>query len=261
MELHFQKFGNGQKILLAFHGIGQDFLCFQQFGETFGDTYTTYAFDLPFHGKSLNNHPINGIITKNIWKDFLNSFLHQNKIDSFSIVGFSMGGRFALATLEAFPEKVENLILIAPDGISEHPIYAFATHFNLTRRLFKYVIFKEDKLLVLTKLFAKMRIVPESSIRFAHRMLDTPRKKKQVFESWTGFRHLKFNMSTLAKIIHSRNIKVSIFTGKYDTILPTKQVLPLSQKLPNVQMIILEAGHTKMLEKVVEYLQMNDKII
>ena len=261
MELHFQKIGNGQKILLAFHGIGQDFLCFQQFGETFADTYTIYAFDLPFHGKSFNNHPIDGIITKDIWKHFLKSFLEQHNIDSFSIIGFSMGGRFALGTLEAFPDKIERLILIAPDGISEHPIYAFATHFNLTRRLFKYVIFKEDKLLVLTKLFAKMRIVPESSIRFAHKMLDTPLKKKQVFESWTGFRHLKFDMSKLAEIINSQKIKVSIFTGKYDTILPTKQVLPLSQKLPNAQMITLEAGHTKMLEKVVEYLQNEDNML
>ena len=265
MKLYFQKIGNGQKILLAFHGIGQDFLCFQHFAETFGDVYTIYAFDLPFHGKSIvdnvNQLSQNEVITKSIWKDYLTTFLTENKIETFSVIGFSMGGRFTLATVEAFPKRIESMTLVSPDGISEHPIYAFATRFSLTRKVFKYVIFQEDKLLSFTKFFAKMRIVPESSIRFAHRMLDTPTKKKQVFQSWTGFRYLKFNLKKLAEQINNENIKVTIFTGKYDTILPSEKVLPLATKLPNVQLITLEAGHTKILDKVVEYLKKNDKML
>lgn len=265
MKLYFQKIGNGQKILLAFHGIGQDFLCFQQFAETFGGVYTIYAFDLPFHGKNIvenaNELPINQVFTKSIWKDFLITFLTENQIQRFSVIGFSMGGRFALATVEAFPKKIESMILVSPDGISEHPIYAFATGFRLTRKVFKYVLFHEEKLLSFTKFIAKMRIVPESSVRFALRMLDTQTKKNQVFQSWTGFRLLKFNIRKLAQIINEEHIKVSIFTGKYDTILASKKVLPLSTKLQQVDLVILEAGHTRMLEKVVDYLKKNDKIL
>ncbi|MBB6002178.1 alpha/beta fold hydrolase [Arcicella rosea] len=265
MKLYFQKIGNGQKILLAFHGIGQDFLCFQHFAETFGDVYTIYAFDLPFHGKSIvenaNQLLTNQVLTKSIWKDFLITFLTENQIKTFSVIGFSMGGRFALATVEAFPKQIESMTLVSPDGISEHLIYSFATRFRLTRKVFKYVLFQEEKLLSFTKFFAKMHIVPESSIRFAHRMLDTQTKKKQVFQSWTGFRFLKFNIRKLAQLINDEKIKVNIFTGKYDTILPSEKVLPLATKLPNAHLITLEAGHTKILEKVIEYLKKTNKIL
>ena len=46
----------------------------------------------------------------------IREFLRKENISRFDVAGFSMGGRFALATLEAFPEKIGNVFLIAPDG-------------------------------------------------------------------------------------------------------------------------------------------------
>lgn len=252
MKLHFQKIGNGQKILLAFHGIGQDFLCFKTFAETFADTYTTYCFDLPFHGKS--QFPANEVTTKNAWKDFLSNFLEENQISNFSIIGFSMGGRFALATLEAFSTQIDKLILIAPDGISEHPLYQMATRFKLSRLIFKTLIFHHQYFLLVATLLAKLRLVPQKAIRFALKMLDSTEKQQQVYYSWLGFRELNFKMSYIAKLILQEKIEVFIFVGKYDAILPPKQILPLSKKLSDVRLVILETGHTKLVEKSISYL-------
>jgi len=44
-------------------------------------------------------------------------FLGKEKIELFAVVGFSLGGKFALATLEAFTDKVTKVVLLAPDGI------------------------------------------------------------------------------------------------------------------------------------------------
>ena len=147
MNLHYQKIGNGKKILLSFHGMGQDFLCFQKFAQTFENQYTTYLFDLPYHGKSGgidgNNYVENEVITKEIWKEYLEKFLQESQIQTFSIIAFSMGGRFALATVEAFAERIEELILLAPDGITEDPKYVLATRYGFTRKflspLFKMI--------------------------------------------------------------------------------------------------------------------------
>lgn len=252
MKLHFQKIGNGQKILLAFHGIGQDFLCFKTFAETFSDTYTTYCFDLPFHGKSQFSE--NEVISKDDWKQFLTIFLAKNHISQFSMIGFSMGGRFALATLEGFFTQIDKIILIAPDGISEHPLYRIATRFKLTRQLFKTIIFQYKYFLFMAKVLSKLRIVPEKAIRFALKMLDSPEKQKQVYSSWLGFRELTFKMSYIAKLIHQENIEVLIFVGKFDAILPQKQILPLSKKLSEVRLVLLETGHTKLVEKTTTFL-------
>ena len=104
MNLHYQKIGHGKKILLSFHGMGQDFLCFQKFAQTFDNQYTIYLFDLPYHGKSGgingNNYVENEVITKEIWEEYLGEFLQESQIQTFSIIAFSMGGRFALATVD-----------------------------------------------------------------------------------------------------------------------------------------------------------------
>ena len=47
-------------------------------------------------------------IFKKIWKEYVDKFLQENQIQKFSIISFSMGGRFALVTLEAFSERIEN---------------------------------------------------------------------------------------------------------------------------------------------------------
>lgn len=252
MKLHFQKIGNGQKILLAFHGIGQDFLCFKTFAEAFSDTYTIYCFDLPFHGKS--QFPTDTVITKEDWRVFLKTFLGENHIRQFSIIGFSMGGRFALATLEGFSTQIDKVILIAPDGVSEHPLYRIATRFKFTRQLFKTVIFQHKYFFFVAKILSKLKLVPEKAIRFALKMLDSTEKQQQVYCSWLGFRELTFNMSYITTLIRKENIEVLIFVGKFDAILPLKQILPLSKKLSEVRLVILETGHTKLVEKATSFL-------
>ena len=61
-------------------------------------------------------------------------------------------------------------------------------------------------------------------------------------------------MSYIAKLILQEKIEVFIFVGKYDAVLPPKQILPLSKKLSDVRLVILETGHTKLVEKSISYL-------
>ncbi|HEV7381123.1 MAG TPA: alpha/beta hydrolase, partial [Dyadobacter sp.] len=181
-NLHYHKLGHGPNTLLAFHGIGQDGVsCFQPFVENLGDHYTIYAFDLFFHGES--NPPNTGkklsdpeLITKEIWKDTITDFLQKNDITRFDIAGFSMGGRFALATLESYPDRIDKAFLIAPDGVSEHPLYTLASRFPLTRSLFRWSMQKPVLFFRTAELLAKVKIVHSSLIRFTQHVLNTPEK-------------------------------------------------------------------------------------
>ena len=252
MNLHYQKIGKSDKILLAFHGMGQDFSCFQKFAQTFENQYTTYLFDLPFHGKSKINQTI---ITKEIWREYLEVFLHENQIENFSIISFSMGGRFALATLEAFTERIENTILLAPDGITEDPFYYGATRFGFTRNIFKKVLKNNHKFHGFAGFLTRMGIVHESVLKFAKIMVDTPEKQEQLYKSWVGFRALNFNIEKLAQLINNQDINLKIFMGKYDKLLPIHNVYPLTKRLNNTKLIILESTHGRLVEKTVEYLK------
>ena len=254
MNLHYQKIGKSDKILLAFHGMGQDFSCFQKFAQTFENQYTTYLFDLPFHGISEVNETI---ITKEIWREYLIRFLQENQIKNFSITSFSMGGRFALATLEAFSERIENVLLLAPDGITEDPFYYGATRFNFTRNIFKKVLKNNHKFYGFAKILSRVGIVHESVLKFAKIMVDTPQKQEQLYQSWVGFRTLNFNIEKLAQLLNNQEVKVLIFMGKYDKLLPIHNVYPLTKRLKNAELITLESTHGRLVEKTIEYLKSN----
>lgn len=254
MNLHYQKIGKSDKILLAFHGMGQDFSCFQKFAQTFDNQYTTYLFDLPFHGKSRLNETT---ITKEVWKEYIDKFLQENQIQKFSIISFSMGGRFALATIEAFSQKIENIYLLAPDGITKNLFYAGATQFNFTRNIFIKMLENNHKFHGFADFLVRMGIVHESVLKFAKIMVDTPVKYEQLYKSWIGFRYLKFDIKKIAQLINNQGIIVKVFIGKHDKLLTINHVFPLTKRLKNAELIILEATHGRLVEKMTNYLADN----
>src|SRR5690349_5025567 len=108
--------------MLAFHGFGQGKEAFSTFGEALSSDYTLYSFDLFFHGKSEWNYEEEPL-EKEFWSEIIQRFLKEQDIRSFSVVGYSMGGKFALATVEAFPTHVKEVYLLAPVGIWISPWY------------------------------------------------------------------------------------------------------------------------------------------
>ena len=49
VNLHYYKFGNGEKKMLCFHGYGMHGKQFKIFEQPLGSKYTFYGFDLFFH--------------------------------------------------------------------------------------------------------------------------------------------------------------------------------------------------------------------
>ena len=252
MVLNYHKIGNGAKILLAFHGIGQDFSCFMHFAEVFSERYTTYLFDLPFHGKHIHQDLF--VVTKQLWKDSLVQFLEKENIQEFDVIGFSIGGRFALATFEAFAARINHVLLLAPDGIKVNPLYRLATGSKLGRWGFRRVIAHQPTFMKIGNSLQKLGIVSKSTVRMADFMLGTPLKQKQIFHAWIGFKGLQFDIPKLIQLAQRFQTKFSFFVGRYDQLLPPQQILPLSKYVQKQQTVLLDTGHTKLVDKVVTYL-------
>jgi len=246
--LHFIKSGSGSKVLLAFHGFGQDHKSFNRLFEKLSLHYTIYAFDIFFHGKSEWNKGEEPL-EKYFWKSLLSKFLQHYQIDRFSVLGFSMGGKFALASLEAFPEKVDSIFLLAPDGIKTSAWYSLATYPFALRHLFKSMISKPNRFHQIANLAFKTGIIDKGILRFAESQMNTEDKRKQVYYSWIVFRHLKFSMNEIAPIINSNNISLTIVVGKYDKIITAKNMNRLLKKLKNYQLEILGTGHNDLISK------------
>jgi len=247
--LHYHVSGSGLKPLLVFHGFGQDKDVFLKLSSGLSEKYTLYIFDLFFHGKSEWNKGEEPL-EKKFWKELLSAFLNQHKLDRFSVLGFSMGGKFALASLEAFPEKTENIFLLSPDGIKISPWYRLATFSGATRQLLKSMIVNPNRFQLIANLAFKLGFIDQGLMRFVESQMNAQDKREQVYYSWVVFRRLKFDMSLLASLINSNNINLTIMIGKYDKVIPANSMDRLLKRVKKHKFEILETGHNGLISKL-----------
>lgn len=257
-NLPYQRLGNGPEHLLCFHGVGQDgYSCFQSFEKYLGSLYTIYVFDLPFHGR--NTTSINLLhsesISKKNWKSVLQKFLSDEHIQQFDVAGFSIGGRFALATIESFSPQIRRAYLMAPDGIHEHPVYSFVTRFAPARTVYRSIITRPATLFRLLTFIEKLHLIPSKVIQFSRNMVETEEKRTTVYNSWIGFRDLKFDIPALYEASIKGKIQLYLFVGKNDQLLPVDSLRKLSALLPPDRFIILPCGHSKVVEQTAKYLE------
>ncbi|MBO0937177.1 alpha/beta hydrolase [Fibrella sp. HMF5335] len=245
----FVKYGSGPIIWLAFHGIGQDAQAMAPFGEQLVHTHTIYSIDLPYHGQNrLADWPAS--ITKSYWQSLVAHFLTQQGIDRFSVVGFSMGGRFALVTADLFAPQLDELILIAPDGITEDPWFRAATGTVPGRWLLHFFL---DNTRFFTRLghgLVRLGVLNAGLMRFVEATMQTPKQRQQIEQSWVGFRHLTINIPALADGLRANKVRVWLFLGQFDAVLPMSHTRPLLRALPETQKVVLASGHTSLVRRV-----------
>lgn len=245
--LIFHKYGQGLKSILLFHGFGQDHKAFHSWIVALENEYTLYAFDLFFHGES--RWVKSEALEKKDWKEIISLLLQKEGITKFDLAGFSMGGKFVLATLEAFPEKTENIYLLAPDGIKTNFWYSLATYPTAFRKLFKSMINRPQRFKAIENFAVKVGLIDKGIVRFIESQMDTPEKRSRVYYAWVVFRHLKFDMKEIANIINSNKIKTTVIVGKYDKIITTKNMYHLLKKLDHYKLEILETGHNGVIQE------------
>ncbi len=254
--LNYQIYGSGKNIFLAFHGYAQSHDVFRNFASTLGEDCKIFSFDLFMHGQSNWKNKKNKL-SKEYWKIIISQFLIENNIDSFSLLGFSMGGKFVLAILESFPYKIKKVILIAPDGVNTNFWYSIATLPGWTENIFKSVVISPLRFQLITKFFGKLKIVDKGLIKFADGQLKTREQRLRVYFSWIIFSDFKFNVKEIAEIINLYQIDITIFVGKYDKVITEKNINVLIQLLKHPKLIVLETGHTFLIESVSKWINKN----
>lgn len=237
-----------------FHGFGQDHKVFKSVSDSLPETYTLYVFDLYFHGKSAWGYgelPLE----KQHWKDTVEAFLKEHCIEKFSLAGFSLGGKFVLAILEAFPEKTEAVFLLAPDGIKTSFWYSLATYPLLFRKIFKSMIHHHNRFVAITRGLNTLGLMDKGLIRFAEHQMNTEEKRSRVYYSWVVFRRLSFRMKDIAALINSHSIHVTLITGKYDKVIQPENMNRLLKRLKTYRAEIVESGHNGLIMESLRYLK------
>jgi pimeloyl-ACP methyl ester carboxylesterase len=253
-KLSFTKTGTGDQTLIAFHGFGQSSHVFAELAASLSDSYTIYLVDIFFHGNSaweLSEQPLE----KEFWNRLMNKFLDEQSVATFSLLGFSMGGKFAMATLEAFPGRLKELFLLAPDGIKTSMWYSLATYPVAFRNLFKSMIKKPQRFNAIATFAFRTGIIDKGILRFVESQMNTEEKRKRVYYSWVVFRHLTFSLDRIAGLINEHNIRLVMILGKFDKVITVNNINALLHKVKNYQLEIPDTGHNGVIEASIKILK------
>lgn len=245
-KIEFTTYGSGTKTLLAFHGFGLTKESFSILENKLGNKYTIYSFDLFFHGNSYWNHK-DQPLSKTTLINFIDKFLNHFKIDRFSVMGYSLGGKISLCITEHYAASIDQLTMIAADGFVISPWYKMATGFNFTRNILKYIVFKPTFYFTVTGILSRIGIVPKSTIKFAELNMSTLSLRKKVYQTWVVYRLLKIDVPEFCNLANHHNISVHFFLGLKDTIIPLKAIVKASSSIKNRTVKIINCSHSRVL--------------
>jgi pimeloyl-ACP methyl ester carboxylesterase len=251
-QLHYSKYGNGNKVLLCFHGYGQSQKDFRELEDQWKGEYTIYSFDIFYHGQSFwhdKDHPM----SKAYWCGLIGQFLAKHSVQKFSLMGYSMGGKFVLSLVEGFPERLEKVMLIAPDGIHPGFLYIFAAIPSFTKRIFRSMILKPHFFWRAVKVFRFMKLADKGLLRFAENQMATREQRRRAYYTWIVFKELKFDMKNISFILKNHKIRLELFLGIHDKIITESNMNKLLKRIDNYELIVLPSGHSHLLKAVADY--------
>tara|TARA_R110002124_G_scaffold195579_3_gene362660 strand:- start:335 stop:1147 length:813 start_codon:yes stop_codon:yes gene_type:complete len=241
------------KVLVAIHGVGQTGdICFLEFSKTVADVYNVFVLDLYFHGVHARNEFVSSknYISKDQWQSDFEEQLHARGIESFDILGFSMGARFAMASVSLFADRIGTAFLVAPDGIAKRPLYSLVTRFSPFRFVFKKIMASEKFLFGLFNLASKLRLISRSLLKFTTQVATTEANRFTVYNSWVAFRNLNFDVLEWYQYVKKHSITLYLVVGEFDQLLKPQHVRKLQKLLSESHFLVLPTGHTGLIRKL-----------
>lgn len=243
-RFHYRKYGSGSKLVVAFHGYGRDSSTFYLTEKILGSQFTVIAIDLPFHGlsewdKEYTFHPSYLVqVIQEIRKQ------HQFYNHSFTLLGFSMGGRIALTLAQLMHKQVERLVLIAPDGLRVNFWHWFATHTYAGHRLLHYTVHHPQWLLHILNGAERVGLITKSIAAFVHYYMDDEDQRLVLFRRWITMRKFRPRLGFIKKLIKKDKITTRLLFGRHDKVIlymHGEQFIKGIEDLASVT--IVDAGH------------------
>lgn len=259
LSLEYTQWGNGKKTLFVFHGFGRTYADFRCFTNGFEEKYTIVGVNIFFHGQSeignrnVDKNPLELIELKSFFEDFLAS-LH---IQSFSLLGYSLGGRICLKLLEEFAERVDQTILLAPDGLIVNRWYALLSHNKLGRAVFRWLIRHNDGFYFILDKITQMGLISRRLKTFVLNEIRTTESQWKVYNVWSFLRKIEPDFRKLGQKLKVNNSELTIVIGKHDKIIPLGNTKKLKRVYPTTKVYVAESGHALISDSVKIELERN----
>jgi pimeloyl-ACP methyl ester carboxylesterase len=248
----YETFGKGPELMLAFHGFGNRASDFRVFAPALEEKFTVLSFDLPFHGQS---GPEPGhqqaVVTAQDLAGLSQAAAALTGHRKFSLMGYSLGGKIALQLVESIPERIDTVLLFAPDGLKVSLTNAFVARSVIGQMLYRRVMRDPVWFFRLLQLMHSAGIVDRKIHDFIRESLSTAERREMVWNVWRCFRDIRPSAQRVREAVEEHRIGLHLFFGAYDKIIPPAIGRNFVRELKQPGALhIVESGHQLVREKV-----------
>ena len=245
----YHTFGSGEEVLFCFHGYGLTGESFAVLQTVLVIDYTLICIDFPFHGDTDWQEGL-FFSVEDLWA--IMNQLNPKPDISFSLMGYSMGGRISMCLLQAYTNEIKQMALVAPDGLRFNWWQEVATHTIIGNHLFRYTMRCPAWLFAAIPLAGKLGMISRSIEKFAEGHINDAQARQLLYERWCAMRDFKPRLGLLRKLINQYKIPVNLLFGKYDKIITTNQGLAFKKNEPLISVKEIRCGHQVLKDKYAE---------
>ncbi|MCC8425431.1 alpha/beta fold hydrolase [Mucilaginibacter sp. UR6-11] len=257
-KIHFHEYGEGQRPMLAFHGYGMTGKQFHVLSQSVLKKYHVYGFDHFFHGESkLANWTEAQILAgmpKAMVFEYVEEWFKQYGRQRFSVMAYSIGANLALILVEEYADLIDEIILMAPDGLSVYKGFELLRNRGWGKYLFNKVTKSKWLAPALLKNLRKVGFIDESLYQIAYSEMDTEQKRLDVYYTLNLIKLLVPDVVKTAHLINQHKIKCRLIFGRHDELFPKKAAMPFINLLADPEVHEVELGHWLVIPALDEYL-------
>tara|TARA_B110000967_G_scaffold134546_1_gene137397 strand:+ start:12239 stop:13180 length:942 start_codon:yes stop_codon:yes gene_type:complete len=254
MQVHYRDEGKGVPIVLV-HGTASSLHTWDAWTKELTKNYRVIRMDLPAFGITGPNK--NADYSIKAYTAFLDQFLTKINVDSFYLVGNSLGGNIAWNYTAENPQKIEKLILVDASGLPTNkpqPAIFKMAKTPVLSSLFLYVTPKFFIRKNMKEVYGDKSKLTDSLVTRYHKMaLRVGNRQAFIDRAKIDFKlGAKVNVDKLKSI----QTPTLLIWGAKDTWIPLDNGKRMDRILPNSKLVVLEnSGHVPMEENPIESLK------
>lgn len=246
-KVHYHEYGSGTKLLFAFHGYGMSGRQFSVLQQSLVQQYRIIGFDHFFHGTSALYEAKEAVVLAGmqpeILKAYINSWFKKFGRQRFALLGYSIGANMALYLTQQFADQIDEVILMAPDGLVRHKGLHFLRASFIGQKLFKKLTYSSWMMARALKLLNRFGVIDNSLYAIASREIDTPQKRLNAYFTVHFNKNIYTDIGKVAALINQYHIRCRLYFGQYDRLFPQKNSKKLLRLLQRPEIYVLPSDH------------------
>ena len=239
-KIFFQAKGNGPAVILL-HGFPESSAIWNDFAEELSKDFFVVTPDFPGHGKSGLPSSVTGLET---YADSVHTVVNHLQINSFTLVGHSMGGYVVMA----YAKKYQSENLLNGIGLFHSTVFADSEEKKVNRNRAIEVV-KNDRLTFIAELIPSL-FAKENVSRYSEEIIRLKEIAKicsseSIVASLASMR----DREDTSEFMSASNLPFLFILGKKDNSIPFAQNFPIVDfPKKSFSVILDDVGHMGFIE-------------